>query len=82
MASNSLLLTCASRPDGDDEVPSPRRRATGGDLRRLCDLFGLSISGAERYRSALNHPDLDPADHTTSQPPSNLIDTIPSSLID
>lgn len=58
------------------------RLATGGDLRRLCDLFGLSISGAERYLGALNHPDLDPADHTTDQPTSNSIDTIASSLID
>lgn len=24
-------------------------RATGGDIRRLCDVFGLSVSGAERY---------------------------------
>lgn len=56
--------------------------ATGGDLRRLCDLFGLSISGAERYLGALNHPDLDPADPTTDQPPSNLIDATSSSLID
>ncbi|WP_125592197.1 hypothetical protein [Amycolatopsis balhimycina] len=23
--------------------------ATGGDIRRLCDLFGLSVAGAERY---------------------------------
>ena len=36
--------------------------ATGGDIRRLCDLFGLSISGAERYLGAMNHPDLDPPD--------------------
>lgn len=56
--------------------------ATGGDLRRLCDLFGLSSSGAERYLGALNHPDLDPADHTTDQPSSNSIDTIASILID
>ena len=56
--------------------------ATGGDLRRLCDLFGLSISGAERYLDTRNHPDLDPADHTTDQPSSNPIDTISSSLID
>lgn len=27
-----------------------------GDLRRLCDLFGLSIGGAERYRAALDAP--------------------------
>jgi hypothetical protein len=30
--------------------------ATGGDVRRLCDLFGLSIKGAERYTSALARP--------------------------
>jgi hypothetical protein len=23
--------------------------ATGGDIRRLCDLFGLTLGGAERY---------------------------------
>jgi hypothetical protein len=23
--------------------------ATGGDIRRLCDLFGLTAGGAERY---------------------------------
>jgi len=28
------------------------------DLRRLCDLFGLSVKGAERYLSALDHPSL------------------------
>jgi hypothetical protein len=31
---------------------------TGGDIRRLCDLFGLSIDGAERYATVLDHPDL------------------------
>lgn len=40
--------------------------ATGGDIRRLCDLFGLSVSGAERYLSALNHHELDPADESTN----------------
>jgi len=34
--------------------------ATGGDIRRLCDLFGLSISGAQRYLGAISHPELDP----------------------
>lgn len=38
-------------------------RATGGDVRRLCDLFGLSVSGAERYTTAIGHPDL-------NQPPT------------
>jgi hypothetical protein len=28
--------------------------ATNGDIRRLCDLFGLTVGGAERYgRSAV-----------------------------
>lgn len=33
--------------------------ATNGDVRRICDLFGLTIAGAARYASVLNHPDLD-----------------------
>lgn len=32
-------------------------RATGGDVRRICDLFGLSVEGALRYLS-----DAEPAD--------------------
>lgn len=32
--------------------------ATGGDVRRVCDLFGLSITAALRYASTLEHPDL------------------------
>jgi integrase len=36
--------------------------ATGGDTRRLCDLFGLSSKAAERYTSALGHPGLTSAD--------------------
>jgi hypothetical protein len=32
--------------------------ATGGDVRRLCDLFGLSIKAAERYTATLGHPGL------------------------
>ena len=35
--------------------------ATGGDVRRICDLFGLTIAGAARYASVLNHPELDHA---------------------
>lgn len=30
--------------------------ATGGDLRRICDLFGISISSAERYSHASDQP--------------------------
>jgi len=29
--------------------------ATGGDTRRLCDLFGLSIAGAYRYTDTVDH---------------------------
>lgn len=31
---------------------------TGGDIRGICDLFGLSIQAACRYASVLDHPDL------------------------
>jgi hypothetical protein len=32
---------------------------TGGDVRRICDLFGLSIEGAMRYALTIGHPDLE-----------------------
>ena len=32
--------------------------ATAGDVRRLADLFGLSITAAERYAATVDHPDL------------------------
>lgn len=32
--------------------------ATGGDIRRICDLFGLGIEAAMRYASTIDHPDL------------------------
>jgi hypothetical protein len=35
--------------------------ATGGDVRRLCDLFGLTVGGAERYAATVAHPDLEHA---------------------
>jgi hypothetical protein len=31
----------------------------GGDLRRICDLFGVTIATAEHYTSVLAHPALD-----------------------
>ena len=40
----------------------------GGDQRRICDFFGVTITTAERYTSTLNHPDLD---DFTSEPPSS-----------
>ncbi|MFC9854508.1 hypothetical protein [Streptomyces prasinus] len=32
--------------------------ATGGDVRRICDLFGLSITTALRYANTLGHSEL------------------------
>ncbi len=54
--------------------------ATGGDVRRVCDLFGLSIEGAMRYALTLAHPDLErrPPDDGAS---TNL-DGLPSMTID
>lgn len=34
--------------------------ATGGDLRRICDLFGVTITTAQHYAGLLGHPALDP----------------------
>jgi hypothetical protein len=31
--------------------------ATGGDIRRICDLFDLKIDTAMRYAATLGHPD-------------------------
>ena len=45
--------------------PSPREdrildeaHASGGDTRRLCHLFGLSVGAATRYTDTVDHPDL------------------------
>lgn len=35
--------------------------ATGGDMRRICDLFGIAVNAASRYALTLGHPGL--ADH-------------------
>ncbi|MEU7860747.1 hypothetical protein [Nonomuraea sp. NPDC049141] len=32
--------------------------ASAGDVRRICDLFGLTVGGALRYIDAFEHPDL------------------------
>ena len=38
---------------------TPQIHATGGDVRRICDLFGITIATAVRYASTLTHPDLE-----------------------
>jgi hypothetical protein len=32
--------------------------ALGGDIRRICGLFGLSVEGPTRYLKTVEHPDL------------------------
>lgn len=41
------------------------------DIRRLCDLFGLSVKGAERYLTTLDHPFLVSTGTATSRPYSS-----------
>jgi len=41
--------------------------ATGGDIRRICDLFGLTIQAAMRYALTLSHPDLERPPASVSQ---------------
>jgi hypothetical protein len=41
--------------------------ATGGDIRRICDLFGLSVEGATRYLKTVEHPDLKIAREPTTR---------------
>lgn len=36
--------------------------ATGGDVRRICDLFGLTISSAMRYATTIGHLDTHPSE--------------------
>ncbi|MEV5301146.1 hypothetical protein [Amycolatopsis methanolica] len=43
-------------------------RASGGDLRRICALFGMSVKRAARYTSILDHPDL--VQQSPSPPPT------------
>jgi hypothetical protein len=32
---------------------------TGGDVRRVCEMFGYSVSGAMRYLNTLDPPGID-----------------------
>lgn len=43
--------------------------ATGGDSRRICDLFGVTIATATHYTSTINHPGL--TDNTEPPPPAS-----------
>jgi hypothetical protein len=52
-----LVLGTAARDIRTDRILD-EVRATGGDLRRICALFGMSVAGATRYTAILDHPDL------------------------
>lgn len=52
-----LVLGTAARDIRTDRILD-EVRATGGDLRRICALFGMSVKGAARYTAILDHPDL------------------------
>jgi integrase len=41
--------------------------ATGGDVRQLCDLFGLSVAGAYRYTSSVDHPGIAEYEESTME---------------
>lgn len=47
--------------------------ATGGDLRRICDFFGVTMATAEHYASVLNHTALD-----TDRPPASTSPPTPA----
>ena len=56
----ALVLGTAARVLRTDRIVD-EVLATGGDVRHVCDLFGLSVKAANRYTAVLDHPDL----HTT-----------------
>jgi hypothetical protein len=45
--------------------------ASAGDLRRLCDLFGLSVKAASRYTATLDHPSLGDLDQRQAPYPDS-----------
>lgn len=56
------MKTTVDYPGGVNALSRDRilheAQATGGDTRRLCDLFGLSIAAASKFTDALQHPHL------------------------
>jgi hypothetical protein len=52
-----LVLGTAARDIRTDRI-FDEVHATGGDLRRICSLFGMSVNGTARYTSVLDQPDL------------------------
>ena len=59
---NRWLWLTLDIPGGSQALREDRilneAQATGGDVRRLCDLFGISVAAATRYTNTVDHPDL------------------------
>lgn len=59
---NRWLWLTLDLPGGSQALREDRilneAQATGGDVRRLCDLFGISVAAATRYTNTVDHPDL------------------------
>lgn len=51
-----LTLGISSQEIREDRILN-EIHATGGDVRRVCDLFGLTINAANRYAATVEHPD-------------------------
>ncbi len=66
----SLKLGMAAAVLREDRILD-EAHATGGDIRRLCDLFGISVKAASRYTTTVDHPALavlpGPATHDTAE---------------
>jgi hypothetical protein len=51
----SIRLGMSAQAIREDRILD-EAHATRGDVRRLCDLFGLSVKGAQRYTATVDHP--------------------------
>ena len=52
-----IAITGAAQAIREDRILD-EAHATGGDIRAICDMFGLSVTAAERYTATVDHPDL------------------------
>jgi integrase len=65
-----LKLGSSVRAIREDRILN-EAHASAGDLRRLCDLFGLSVKAAERYTATRDHPSLVHLDQPQSPHPDS-----------
>jgi hypothetical protein len=71
-------------PGGPFVPPACRKCASkryfSGDVRQICDLFGVNIETAMRYALTLGHPDLER--RTPDESASTCLDRLVSKTID